>query len=139
MSRSNENRSKRRWWRGRAKKGSPTPTDGYIAENPTLRAVSESGVIWDDPSVDLLFELLSDLEHDVELFFIVNRVRHEDFYIQVLMQEDRTYLVEHRAGDASTHYGAVCADKRLVHDVLVQWGLLSTEFKDALDWSPVAF
>ena len=132
-----EKRSKRRWWRGLADRSAPE--DGSIAANPTLRAVTESGVTWDDPSEDLLFEVLADLEHDVEKFFVVHRVEHDDVYMQILMQEDRTYLLEYRDGDASSHFGAVSADKRLVHEVLVNWAFLSPDFRNTLDWTPVVF
>jgi hypothetical protein len=101
--------------------------------------VTESGASWDDPSEDLLFELLSDLEHQVELFFVVHRVGDDDVYMQILRQEDHSYLMEYRDGDASSHFGAVCADKRLAHEVLVNWAFLSPDFRGDLVWTPVVF
>jgi hypothetical protein len=101
--------------------------------------VTESGVTWDDPSEDLLFELLADLEHRVEQFFVVRRVGHDDVYMQILMQEDHSYLLEYRDGDASSHFGAISTDKRLVHEVLVKWAFLSSDFRSTLDWTPVVF
>ena len=106
---------------------------------PLLRATTESGAVWDDPSEDLLFELLSDVEQGNELFLVIHRIGVTDTYIQVLLQDDRTYLVEHRDGGPSSHFAATSADKRTVHDVLTQWAYQLPGWKSLLGWASVTF
>ena len=106
---------------------------------PSLRATTESGAVWDDPSVDLLFELLSDVEQGKELFLVIHRLGATDTYIQVLLQDDRTYLVEHRDGGPSSHFAATSPDKRAVHEVLTKWAYQLPGWKSLLGWASVTF
>jgi hypothetical protein len=106
---------------------------------PTLRAVTESGATWDDPSEDLLHELLSDLERGEESFFAVRRLGVAEVYMQVLFQDDRQYLVEHRDGGASSHFEATSSNKRVVHEVLFKWAFELPGWRELLDWTPVIF
>ena len=106
---------------------------------PILRAATESGATWDDPSEDLLFELLSDLERGSESFFTVQRLAVAGVYMQVLFQDDGQYLIEHRDGGASSHFAAVCADKRIAHEVLFKWAFELPGWQGLLDWTPVVF
>ena len=113
--------------------------DHSAVNEPILRAVTESGTTWDDPSEDLLFELLSDLERGEESFFVVKRLGVADVYIQVLFQDDRQYLVERRDGGAPLHFAATCPDKRIVHEILVKWAFELPGWQGLLDWTPVIF
>jgi hypothetical protein len=44
--------------------------DHGVMNEPILRVQMESGQIWHDPSEDLLFELLSDMERGEEEFLM---------------------------------------------------------------------
>ena len=65
-----------------------------------LRALTESGAIWDDPSEDLLFELLSDIDRGHGTWFIVERVADAtgQTYIQVIQDGQGGWTVERREG-----------------------------------------
>lgn len=106
---------------------------------PTLRATTESGAVWDDPSEDLLFELLSDLEQGKESFLVIHRLGAADTYIQVLLQDDQTYLIERRGGGPSSHFAATTPDKGTVHEVLTQWAYQISGWESLLGWESVTF
>lgn len=93
-----------------------------------IRAEMPSGAVWDDPSEDLLFELLSDVERGDEEFIVVVRLETNvpgDHYVQAILEPDGGWTVEHRHGDATTHergrVGPSPDDKRLLHQVIVSW------------------
>ena len=118
----------------------PRPVWDHAQRDATyLRATTESGAVWDDPSEDLLFELLSDVEQGTELFLVIHRLGATDTYIQVLLQDDRTYLVEHRDGGPSSHFAATSSDKRTVHEVLTRWAYQLPGWKSPLGWASVTF
>ena len=107
---------------------------------PILRATTESGAVWDDPSEDLLLELLGDIERGAELFVIVDRrggVGDGQTYMQVILEGD-VYGVERRDGSAERHFQATTSDKRLVHAVLWRWAFEQPGWQEALHWEPLA-
>lgn len=116
-----------------------TLCDHSAVTEPILRAVTESGATWDDPSEDLLHELLSDLERGEESFFVVQRLGVAEVYMQVLFQDDRQYLLEHRHGGASSHFAAASPDKNIVHEILYKWAFELPGWRELLDWTPVVF
>jgi hypothetical protein len=108
---------------------------------PLLRATMESGQIWHDPSEDLLFELLSDIERGEEQFLVVERLA--DATGQTFAQVARTgangYQVEYREGDEDSHFQAFTEDKRLVHSVLTAWAFELPGWRTALPWALLRF
>lgn len=110
---------------------------------PILRATTEQGQVWDDPSEDLMYELLLDIERKEELFVIVDRLDEDQQFMQVVRLTDDSYLVERRTGSAESHVHAFSTDRRLIHGVLVSWAfrleagdvLLGWDGTD-LDWQP---
>lgn len=99
----------------------------------------ESGETWDDPSEDLLFELLSDMERGGEQFLIVDRLADGtgQTFAQVLCTDAGTYRVEYREGGEDRHFQAATEDKRLVHDVICRWAFELPGWRDALPWQPL--
>jgi hypothetical protein len=63
---------------------------------PVLRALTESGAASDDPSEDLIFELLNDIERGDEQFVIIERT--EDLsgqtYAQAIKADAGGFLIE---------------------------------------------
>jgi hypothetical protein len=91
------------------------------------------------PRRTLLFELLSDIERGDEEFVIVERLSDPEgqTYMQLVLDHDGTYTVEHRDGSAEEHYRAATADKREAHAVLWRWACDRTGWRDALAFENV--
>ena len=105
---------------------------------PILTATVSSGTVWNDPSEDLLFELLSDIEAGREEFVVVNRCGHQGTYAQAVLLEDGSYLMEYRAGSADTHFAATSRDKRTIHAAMTGWAFELEGWTALLDWRPAA-
>jgi hypothetical protein len=105
---------------------------------PILRAIPEVGELWDDPSEDLLFELLSDIEAGQGTFLIVERLTDPSgqTYVQTLRRDDGTYVVEHREGSADSHYGTIAPDMREAHRLITSWAFELPGWSNGYDWSP---
>ena len=82
----------------------------------------DSGSVWDDPSEDLLFELLSDVERGDETFFIVERLADPSgqTFIQV-MHDGQHWIVERREGGEDQHYSVALLDLRQAHEAMTTW------------------
>ncbi|MFG1842819.1 hypothetical protein ACGFH8_30835 [Micromonospora sp. NPDC049175] len=106
-----------------------------------LRVTMESGQIWHDPSEDLLFELLSDMERGEEMFLVVERLTDAtgQTFAQVARTEANGYQVEYREGGEDSHFQAFTEDKRLVHSVLTAWAFELAGWRAALPWVPLRF
>jgi hypothetical protein len=109
--------------------------------DPILRAETGSGPAWDDPSEDLLFELLTDLENGEAEFLIVERTadRTGNTYAQVLRNDNGLYQVEHRAGGPSQHFQAFTPDMRLAHRVITAWAFDLAGWREQLSWERLPF
>ena len=94
-----------------------------MANDPILRACPEYGPSWDDPSEDLLFLLLQDIEAGEGTFLIVERIADptQQTYAQAMLLEDGSYVLEHREGDSAHHYRTDVADMRAAHALLTGW------------------
>lgn len=95
-----------------------------------------SGVSWDDPSEDLLFDLLTDMESGREQFMVVERLGIPETYAQAVMLEDGNFLMEYRAGSADQHFAATSNDKRVIHSALTGWAFELDGWSESLDWQP---
>lgn len=106
---------------------------------PILRATTDQGHVWDDPSEDLLFELLGDVEEGVEQFFIVERLADQsgEIYAQVILSEGGGWLIERRDGAADRHFAATMPDKRAVHVVLTGWAFELPGWESKAPWAQV--
>ena len=107
--------------------------------SPILRAVPESGPSYDDPSEDLLFELLSDIEAGEGSWLIIERLSDptSQTYAQALRREDGIYVVERREGRADEHVTTDVADMRAAHALLTGWAFQLPRWDSDHDWSPV--
>ena len=105
-------------------------------DNPILRATMSSGATWDDPSEDLLFILLSDIEEGAEEYVVVHRLGSEQTYAQATVLGDSTFLIEYRDGSADRHFAAESSDKRVVHAAMTGWAFQLPGWQDLLEWRP---
>jgi hypothetical protein len=105
---------------------------------PILKAIVASGDVYEDPSEDVLFILLSDLEEGVEEFVIVEKTQDASgqTYAQVCLDPERRYQVEHRDGVPERHFQAFASDKRVAHDVLTRWAFDLPGWREAVAWMP---
>ena len=108
-------------------------------ESPLLRALTENGDTYDDPSEDLLFMLLEDVEGGGGSWVIVKRADNASpqTFVQCLRLEDGSYQVEHRAGSADRHYVTVVPGYRDAHTVLTAWAFDLPAWRE-LPWAPLA-
>jgi hypothetical protein len=110
-----------------------------VSDLPILRALPELGPSWDDPSEDLLFELLMDIERGEGTFLIVERLADASghTYVQTARNSDGSYVVQHREGHADRHYGAVVPDMRAAHKLLTGWAFELSGWSDGIAWERV--
>jgi hypothetical protein len=109
---------------------------GMVA--PILRAIVASGDVYDDPSEDLLFILLDDLDDADEEFLIVERTADASgqTYAQVCIGPDGRYQLEYRDGGPERHFQAFTSTKQVAHKVLTGWAYELPGWQDALAWKP---
>ena len=105
-------------------------------ENPSVRATAPDGDIWDEPSEDLLFELVNDCEYPGD-FVIVEK--DGDHFAQTAYAPSSPWVVEFRDGSADEHYQAWTEDRRLVHEVLFGFAYDRPGWKGLLDWTKIEF
>lgn len=103
---------------------------------PILRAKMSSGVTWDDPSEDMLFELLTDIEAGREQFMVVERLGLPETYAQAVLLDDGRFLMEYRAGSSDQHFEATSSDKPAVHAAMTGWAYQLEGWSALLDWQP---
>jgi hypothetical protein len=104
--------------------------------SPILRASTESGATWDDPSEDLLFELLSDVERGDERFIVVERLGDPtgQTYAQSIRNDDGSYLVERREGHRDAHFQHTASTIREAHSLLTAWAYELPGLDGQVDW-----
>lgn len=91
--------------------------------SPVLRAQLENEDTYDDPSEDLLFEILGDIDAGEALWVIVERLDdpNRQTYAQALRDEDGAYIVERRLGSEETHESTRTPGMREAHEILTRW------------------
>lgn len=107
--------------------------------DPILRAEMSSGKTWDDPSEDLLFDLLSDVERGDEEFIIILRLSDSSgqTYAQSARNGDGSYVVERRDGGPTVHFGFQAAEMRTAHEALTAWMFQVPGLADRYPWQKV--
>lgn len=103
--------------------------------DPVLRAQTSGGERYDDPSEDLLFELLAEMQPDDHVIVERPEDANEQTYAQVLRTSDGGYVIERRDGSPDTHAHASSADMRSIHADLTTWAHC-VQRPYALTWSP---
>jgi hypothetical protein len=91
-----------------------------MPRQPILRASNEAGESYDDPSEDVLFELLRELGED-NSFLIVDRLDRPDSFMQTVRDGSGTFVVEYREGSKESHYATTIDSMRETHKVMTAW------------------
>ncbi|MEU8508949.1 hypothetical protein AB0C40_30420 [Streptomyces brevispora] len=111
---------------------------------PVLRALEDGGRAVDDPTEDALHDLLADmnLRHR---FVILERLDLEpvtQHYMQVYLNDDMSYQVEHREGSADRHFQAhvprphEMTGPEPIAKVLTDWAHDRQGWREAMPWVP---
>lgn len=105
---------------------------------PILRATNECGQVYDDPSEDLLFDLLDELGEE-NSFLIVERTESEraDYFMRTEIGPDGTFVLEYREGPPETHFSTTVESMRRVHEVMTRWAFDLPGWLEDLAWTPV--
>ncbi len=112
------------------------PVQSEASSAPMLRAVLDSGVTWDDPSEDLLYELLADVDRGEEQYVIVERTLDEagQTYAQVVKDDRTGWIVERREGGPEAHFSVSVPGLVEAHHILTSWAF---ELPDETSWEQV--
>jgi hypothetical protein len=91
--------------------------------DPILRATTATGAVYDDPSEDLIYELLGDIERDEEQFAVIQRLADTSgrTYAQVIKCDDGAWLVERRDRGPESHDAVTLPSLRQAHQALTSW------------------
>jgi hypothetical protein len=105
-----------------------------------IRALAENGDSWDDPSEDLLFELMTDVDRGEGTWVIVERVSDSagQAYGQVLRQSSDAWVMEHREGSPESHVGTTVTNLRQAHALLTGWAFRLDGWDAGHAWRPVS-
>ncbi|MFF9341548.1 hypothetical protein ACF1CG_17630 [Streptomyces sp. NPDC014773] len=115
---------------------------------PVLRAVEESGRTVDDPTEEVLHDLLAEmsLSHRFVILDRLDLAPVGQHYIQAYLNDDLSYQVEYRAGSADKHYQAhvprlhdVFGPEALTAKVMMDWAHDRQGWREALPWTPMRF
>lgn len=103
------------------------------ATGPVLRATTQRGDVYDDPSEDLVYELMSDMEDGSEGYFAVQRLADPSgvTYAQVF-RDGNDWLLELREGDS--RFRAVFSGRRAAHSALTAWTFELPGWENLADW-----
>lgn len=106
-----------------------------------LKAFNESGQAWDDPSEDLLFMLMEDIERGDEKFLVIERLGDpsQQTYAQSARNADGTYVVEYRDGSPQNHFGTTVEDMRSAHSLITGWAFELPGWSDSATWERISF
>ncbi|MEV4132086.1 hypothetical protein AB0J72_07960 [Dactylosporangium sp. NPDC049742] len=122
----------------------PTPAVRASAAALALRATLSSGKTWDDPDPATLAELLAGLDLN-DRHLVVGRLDlapRDQYYLQVYLNDDRSFQVEFREGGEDRHYCAYlppqpeAAGVDALLDIVTGWATDRPAWRDTLQWFP---
>jgi hypothetical protein len=111
--------------------------------HPVVRAIEWDGTTWEDPSEEVLGDLLADMNLSWR-FVIVERLDREpegQHYMQVYLNDDFSYQVEYREGGPDRHFQAHVPPQpgiigcNPVARVLRAWAFDRPGWREALPWA----
>lgn len=112
---------------------------------PVLRATDDGGRAVDDPTRDVLHDLLADMTLR-NRFVILERLDLEPaghHYMQAYLNDDMTYQVEYREGGADKHFQAHYVPRpfemfgpAVITTVMIDWAHDRRGWREAMPWVP---
>ena len=107
-----------------------------------LRALTDGGVVLEDPSDAELLGLLEDIDAGEGTALVVERADDPtgQTYVQVLRTEaEPGWEVEHRAGSPDKHFRTVVGDVESAHHLVAGWALERPDWLRSVMWTRVEF
>jgi hypothetical protein len=102
-----------------------------------LQASDFLGNEWDDPSEELLWQIISGLTFDGnQNLCLLNAVEDsvDGIYVQTAVLPDGRFTVEYQDGDLHHHYQAKVDNARRAYEVVVAWASNSPGWREMLPW-----
>lgn len=120
---------------------------------PTLRAVTDRGLVQDDPTPFQMLVLLQEIRRGSENFVVVERPARPGHYFQTIRTDavrgraedcygrraEAGYLIEYRDGGPDRHHQAECATLQAVHTALTGWAENREGWSDPYEWKRLDF
>jgi len=114
--------------------GSPS---GNTAGPGRLQATDALDRRYDDPSAELLCQIISGLHKGENYCLIVQRVpdgSKDGTYIQTAVLADGRFTVEYQDGDLQHHFHAEVENARAAYEVVVAWAFERPGWRETLAW-----
>ena len=110
-----------------------------IAASSRLVATDALDNRFDDPSEEMLWQVISGLTASDNYFVMVQHVpdsSNDGTYIQTAVLRDGRFAVEYQDGDLQHHFHAEVDNARRAYEVVVAWAFSSLEWREMLAWEP---
>ncbi|GHE15440.1 hypothetical protein [Streptomyces alanosinicus] len=112
---------------------------------PWLRAIEDDGRVVDDPTEEVLHDLLADmnLRHRFVILERCDLEPHGQHYMQAYLNDDMSYQIEYREGSADKHYQThLPAPHELVGPepvarLMIDWAHDRPGWREAMQWVPL--
>jgi hypothetical protein len=104
---------------------------------PQLRATDALDHQFDDPSEELLWQIISGLTPNDNYFVMVQHVpdaSEEGTYIQTAVLANGRFTVEYQDGDMQHHFHAEADNARLAYEVVAAWAFERPGWREMLPW-----
>ena len=110
----------------------------YASDPPILKATMSSGAVWLDPSEDLLFELLSDIDRGDEVSFNLERTTDPtgQTFVKVVRPMVDRYVLERQDGSPDRRFRAEFSTLREAHEPLTMWAFELHGWEGLPAWEP---
>jgi hypothetical protein len=108
-----------------------------IAGPGRLQATDALDRLYDDPSAELLWQIISGLSKDGNYCVIVQRVpdaSKDGTYIQTAVLADGRYTVEYQDGDLQHHFHAEVENAQSAYEVVEAWASDRPGWREMLGW-----
>lgn len=113
--------------------------DPHETGSVRLQAVDALDHRFDDPSEDLLWQIISGLTVGDNYFVVVSHVPDDSkdgTYIQTAILGDRRFAMEYQDGDTQHHYRAEVGSARQAYEVVAAWASDHPGWREMLPWEP---
>jgi hypothetical protein len=102
------------------------------------RGTDDRGNRYDDPSPQRIRKAVHGLRRPGS-YLILERPAGPEHYMQTRRDDGGTFLVEHRDGDASRHFGISGVDASTVGDLFGSYAAGDDRWRSMVDWERVSF
>jgi hypothetical protein len=108
-----------------------------IAGPSRLQATDALDRRYDDPSAELLWQVISGLTTGDNYFLMVQHVpdgSKEGTYIETAVLTDGRFTVEYQDGDLQHHFHAEVENARAAYEVVMAWAFDRPGWREMLAW-----